>query len=108
MKTFWVIIFVLALTTVASAGSVTLKWDGVTQATGYKVYYGTSTGAKTANINVGNVTQYTVPNLQSGSRYYFQATAYNALTESGYSNEVNAVVPLDAPGQLTIVVITGQ
>ena len=85
------------------AGQTVLSWnapstneDGtpLTDLAGYKIYYGTSSGSYTQNINVNNVTTYTVPNLTDGLTYYFAVTAYDtSMNESGYSNEVMRVIP---------------
>jgi hypothetical protein len=82
----------------AFAQTAMLSWtapanntDGSTPAdlSGYKVYFGTSSGTYGAPINVGNVTSYTVTGLGSGT-YYFAVTAYNTSgDESGFSNEVS-------------------
>ena len=70
---------------------VTLAWDANSEpdVTGYKLHYGTTSGNYTNHINVGNITQYTVPDLQEGTTYYFAATAYDVNDlESDYSAEV--------------------
>lgn len=73
------------------SAQVALQWDANTDptVTGYKVYYGTSTGNYPTHVDVGKTTTYTVSNLQDGATYYFATTDYNASgTESGFSNEV--------------------
>jgi len=85
----------------AYAGQVSLSWTAPTTNTngtpltdlaGYKIYYGTSSGNYSQNIDVGNVTTYTLSNLAAGS-YYFAATAYDtAGNQSAFSNEVNKTV----------------
>lgn len=81
------------------AGTATLSWnppttnvDGtpLTDLAGYRIYYGTSTGNYTQNINVGNVTTYQLASLTDGYTYYFAITAYDTLgNESAYSNEIS-------------------
>ena len=58
--------------------------------------YGQSNGSYTANVDVGNVTTYTVPGLQEGSTYYFAVKAYDLARtiQSAYSNEVNLTIPV--------------
>lgn len=79
--------------------SVTLLWtasttntDGtpLTNLSGYKVYYGTTSSFYTVSIDViGNVTTYDVTNLALGTTYYFAVTAYDSTgKESDFSNEV--------------------
>ena len=84
----------------AFAGSINLAWDAVNdpRLAGYKVYYGTASGAYTGQIDVGNVTTRTVSNLVDGAVYYFAVTAYDApRVESARSNEVSGVVPAATP-----------
>jgi fibronectin type 3 domain-containing protein len=82
------------LVTVANLiGEVTLAWDANTEAdlAGYRVYVGTTAGVYVSNVDVGNVTTYTVTGLSVGQTYFFAVTAYNdGAAESGYSNEVSA------------------
>ena len=71
-----------------SADQVILQWDANSEPNlaGYKLYYGQLSGVYETDIDVGNVTQYTL-DIQSGT--YVAATAYNTEDlESGYSNEV--------------------
>ena len=70
------------------AGQVTLAWDAVASATGYKVHYGQDSSSYSSSVDAKSVTSYTVPGLTDGARYYFAVTAYGAAgtTESGYSN----------------------
>ena len=77
-----------------------LSWDALTSAnlSGYRVYYGTVPGSYAQpagqGIDVGNIANYAVTGLNSGARYYFAVTAYDASgVESPYSNEVSKVVP---------------
>ncbi len=74
--------------------SVTLAWDPpttnvdgspLTNLAGYWLYYGISSGVFTSNVDIGNVTSYTVPNLPYGT-YYFAVKAYNSSSNfSDYS-----------------------
>jgi hypothetical protein len=83
----------------AGQGTVTLAWDAVAGANGYRIYYGTIQGgpyiqAVGAGMDVGNVTTYTVTGLGSGTRHYFVATAFDAPSnESLFSNEVSQQIP---------------
>ena len=75
--------------------SVTLAWDApttnvdgspLTNLAGYWLYYGTTSGVFTTNINIGNVTTYTIANLPYGT-YYFAVKAYNSANNfSEYSS----------------------
>jgi|SRR5215813_13161521 len=75
------------------AGQLKLAWDGVANAIGYRLHYGTSSGNYSSSIDVQNNTSVTVPGLTDGARYFFAVRAYNDTTTSDLSNEVNGVVP---------------
>src|SRR5207248_3935732 len=92
-------LLLVLLATGASAGTASLAWDPEpSPAAGYKVYYGPAAGNYPSQIDVGNVTAYTVPGLVEGATYHFAVTVYDASnTESGYSNDVAATVPSGAP-----------
>ena len=75
----------------AQCADVTLAWDANTESdlAGYRLHYGTTSGNYTGSSDVGNVTQYTITNLQDGVTYYFAATAYDtAGNVSSYSSEL--------------------
>jgi hypothetical protein len=85
---------VLLFPQVADAGSLTIAWVPNTQPelAGYKVCYGTASGQYSTQGDVGNVATYTIPNLATGT-YYLAVKAYGKAGEqSGFSNEVVAVV----------------
>ena len=63
-----------------------------TDIAGYKVYYGTSSKNYNMVIDVGNITTYTVLNLNDGTLYYFAVTVYADNYESTYSNEVGKTI----------------
>ncbi len=65
---------------VVYSAQVTLQWDANNDSTvtGYKVYYGTSSGNYPNSIDVGKTTTYTVSNLQDTVTYYFATKDYDA------------------------------
>lgn len=72
----------------------TLYWDPVTKppVDGYRVHYGTQSGVYTSHIDTGNVTSWTVQNLQPDT-YYFSVTAVKVgYGESNYSGEVSTTI----------------
>ena len=86
-------VFSLSLFTAGTvdAAEVTLAWDPNKESdlAGYCIHYGTSSGVYNRQIDVGNVTRYTITNLTDGQRYYFAATAYDRnRNESALSKEV--------------------
>jgi hypothetical protein len=88
-----------------TTASVTLAWDPSPSSgiAGYRLHYGTSSGTHPNIINVGNVTTATVSRLTAGQKYYFVATAYNAVgLESPPSNEVSVTVAANPPAATTV------
>jgi hypothetical protein len=95
--------------------NVRLTWDVSPDlnVTGYKVYWGVSTGNYTNSVNsVGRTNVFsTCSNLVANTTYYFAATAYNVTgLESLFSNEVQYTPfnspPTNAPTQLRISIQT--
>jgi hypothetical protein len=84
------------------AATVTLQWDPNTESDlrGYLLKWGTSSGAYTQSVDVGNKTTYTVTLTTPGSKtYYFTVLAYNDAGISGPAAEVSTVVtnPISQP-----------
>jgi len=88
-----------------SQNSATLSWEPPTtnadgtplnDLAGYKVYYGKAPGDRSTTKDVGlpDTTEYTINNLDSGTRYYFAVTAYDTSgNESDFSEEVYKDIP---------------
>jgi len=73
----------------ARAGTIAVNWDAVTGASGYRVYYGTSTGQYGASITSAS-TSATISGLQDCTQYFVAVKAYNAAGESAqFSNELS-------------------
>jgi|GEM_PF-1652412 len=91
----------------ASADALLVSWEANTEPdlAGYKVYYGLKTRNYETYIDVGNVTSHLLDGLDYGHTYYVAVTAYDTLgTESGYSDEVWATIPVpDTAPDLTII-----
>jgi hypothetical protein len=83
-------------------GSVLISWtaptensDGspVSDLSGYKLYYGTSSGDYTTSVDVGNTLSGYIVGLTSGITYYFAVTAYDESdNESTYSDEFSQLI----------------
>ncbi|HSZ78322.1 MAG TPA: fibronectin type III domain-containing protein [Chthoniobacterales bacterium] len=88
-------------TSPAPPSSVSLSWSAetattnpATNAVGYKLSTGFSSGNYTQVTDLGNATSVTIPMQKSGSTYFFVVTAYNNAGVSGpSSNEVSAKAP---------------
>jgi hypothetical protein len=79
----------------AQAGSVTLAWDPNSESNlaGYILLYGTTSGVYTTQVDVGNLTSWTVAGLIDGQHYYFVVKAYNVSgLQSALSTEVETIV----------------
>ncbi len=85
---FCSVLILLTGSSVIFAGSIGLAWDSASGAAGYRVHYGTNSGAYTSSIDVGNVTDIVFSGPADCTTSYFAVTAYNAAGQSGYSNEV--------------------
>lgn len=75
----------------ATTAQATLAWNpnSETDLAGYKLYYGTATGAYSSAVDVGNRTTHTLTGLVAGQSYYVTATAYDATgLESARSAEL--------------------
>lgn len=60
--------------------TISVSWDAVDEATGYIVYWGTSSGSYAQSTDVGDTTSYTIQGLTNGTVYYIAVSAYNAPT----------------------------
>ncbi|GEM_PF-5225831 len=72
-----------------------LIWDasGSSSVSGYIIFYGSAPGDYTEEIDVGNVTRYSLKNipLTKKIKYYFVVRAYNKLRQSDNSNRVTYI-----------------
>ena len=90
-----VTVLLLSTNPVYSA-QLTLAWDPNTYPdfAGYNLFYGYASRDYVFSVDVGNQTQYTIPDLEDGKTYFFAATTYNtAQVESDYSEEVTYTTP---------------
>jgi hypothetical protein len=84
-----------------AAGSVTLAWNqsSSTNVVGYNIYSGLACGVYNSTVFVAglNSTNTTLSGLAEGTKYYFAATAMDALgVESQFSNETSYTVPTNS------------
>lgn len=87
----------------SAIGAATLSWSAPTQNTdgssltnlsGYRIYYGTSSGALTHTIQVSNasISSYVVENLTPATYYFAVKAVTSAGAESGLSNVASKTV----------------
>ncbi len=82
-------------------GHVSLAWDApttyvdgtpITGPIGFKVYYGTTSGAYTYIDDVQTATSWSINTLSHGT-WYFDVTCYDSNgSESDYSNEISTTI----------------
>jgi len=83
------VIAIVALMLVAAmsqAAQVTMLWDAVEGAQGYRLYQGRNSGVYGVSYETTNTT-YAVTNLSVGVTYYFAVTAFDDFEESDKSAE---------------------
>jgi hypothetical protein len=86
--------------------SVSIGWTASlsSNVAAYMIYYGTSSGNYISAVRVSSVTNVTINGLNTGTTYYFAATALdNSGNQSGFSSEISAVA-----GTSGSIVITAQ
>jgi len=96
----------LLLPLLAAAQSVNLSWDASNSqyVVGYNVFRGPNTGGPYTQINsiLDPTTSYIDTTVQPGQTYYYVSTAVNSDgTQSGYSNQTEAIVPGGGAGSET-------
>ena len=64
---------------ISSGTSAVIKWKSVDYATGYQLYYSTSSDGTYKKIMAEDATSYTHTNLGTGSNYYYKVRAYYSL-----------------------------
>ena len=107
-----IFLFIFLPVSFASAETASLSWDPpttntdgtpLTDLSGYKVYYGTSSGNYSSAIDAGNVTSYVVSGLSSNT-YYFAVTAYDTSgNESSYSNEASKTIATNLSPTVSLI-----
>jgi hypothetical protein len=97
-------LLLLALSTTAEAGTLTLAWDPPSTGTlpqGYAIAWGFQSGAYTDYVDVGLATSHTFTDLIDGQTYFFAAFGYAAGVPSAPSNELRFGGCSAAPGAPT-------
>ncbi len=82
--------------------SFSANWNAVTGATGYRLDVATDNGFTSIlgsynNLDVSNVTTYSVAGLNANTTYYYRVRAYNSGGASSNSNTVQQLTAASAP-----------
>ena len=80
----------------ATQHTVDFTWTAATSAVGYNIYRSQVSGGSYTMINssLDSTTAYTDSTVVSGTTYYYVATTVDGRSnESGYSNQVQAIIP---------------
>lgn len=90
MRVLWagVLGVVLLGVRLSQAANLSFAWDASTGATGYRLYCRIAPAAYSSSVDVGNVLTGMVTGLTPATLYYCTVTAYNALGESAFSQEI--------------------
>ncbi|MDP2039247.1 MAG: fibronectin type III domain-containing protein, partial [Ignavibacteria bacterium] len=88
-----------------NASSIKLTWqDNSSDETGFKIERKTNPSDSWSSLVSldPNVTSYTDNNLTDGVKYYYRIFAVNAVGNSTFSNEIDAVTIMNAPTNLSV------
>lgn len=90
---------VLSLTG-TGAGTASLAWNKISDATNYIIWYGVSTGNYIYGARIGNVSSYTVQGLGAGNYFFVVRSVDTSNNQSANSNEVSTGAIAGALGVL--------
>lgn len=80
-----------------STSSAVLSWTAATGAESYEVRYGTTSGSLGAATNVGNVTSYSLSDLEDETTYYYQIRTKIGSSYSAWTTEASFTTLTAAP-----------
>jgi len=84
-----------------TVSSLTLSWNVVTGATGYRLYRSATSGGAYSQIgsDITSGTTYTNTGLAANTTYYYKVSAYNLIDESAQSGYVAGMTSSSGSGQ---------
>jgi fibronectin type 3 domain-containing protein len=91
---------VIAATT--SSTAITVSWNPVTGATGYRIYRSSSASGTYTQVGTSTGASYINTGLTSGAIYYYKVSAYNSSEESAQSDQVVGMIMPSVPSGLTV------
>ena len=92
-----------------TTNSITLKWNKVTKATGYKVYlYNKSTG-KFEGVKTLTSNTYTIKSLKAGTTYKYAVKAYTKVGDTTFwADTYTTITTATKPATLNVTVTAGS
>jgi len=93
---------------VASSSSITVSWNAVASATGYRIYRSTSSGGTYIEVGTSTTTSFTDTGLTVGTTYYYKVSAENSDGRGEQSSVVSAQPlppPITSPTGIDLVYI---
>ncbi len=85
---------------IVSAKQINIYWNKVAGATSYRCYFSIDGGQTYRDATVGNDTFYFHSGLIANKEYYYKVKAYDANSESGFSDSLGATTKVLAPANL--------
>lgn len=82
-----------------TASSVTLKWNELQGATGYRVYKYDFENKKYVAVKTTSKLSYTVTNINDGNKYYFKVRAYYKADGKNYWGSFSDTLKVDSIGK---------
>ena len=96
------------LSATATSSQVNLSWSGVTNATGYVVKRGTTSGGPYATLNPTTGTSFSDSTVASGITYYYVVSATSTGHEGANSTQVSAALPTPPAAPTNLVATAGN
>lgn len=98
------------ITVTQTTDSITLKWNKVTKATGYRVFLYNEEKGKFEKIKTLKGTEYTLKKLKSGTTYKFAVKAYskNEYDETIWADSYRTVTTATKPDTLKVKATAGS
>jgi len=87
--------------TANSVSSITVSWESVKGATGYRIYRSTTADGTYSSVTSTSSTLYADNSLSSGTTYYYKVAAYNSNVTSNQSGYASATILPSKPTSVT-------
>ncbi len=96
------------LSATATSSQVNLSWSGVTNATGYVVKRGTTSGGPYSTLNPTTGTSFSDTTVASGITYYYVVSATSTGHEGANSTQVSGALPTPPAAPTNLVATAGN